>query len=235
MKLELRRPHRWDLAPYEAQQIQRELAKEVVCADASDEIHWIAGIVIGHSRFDDRIQVAVALLSFPELLLSEQVVSEYRTRFPFVPDLLSFREIPAILQALAELTRLPDLLLVDGPGIAHPKGLGIASHLGVVLELPAIGCSKCNTVGSFVQPEVNAGSITSLVWQGEIIGTVYRSKNRVAPLFISAGHRIDRDNATRIVRESCQGYRLPEPIRIASSLLNEAKQTAREAAVATDP
>jgi deoxyribonuclease V len=124
--------------------------------------------------------------------------------------------------------------MIDGPGLAHPKGLGIASHLGVVLDIPAIGCSKVNAVGSFVQPEVNAGSTTSLVWQGEIIGTVYRSKNRVAPLFISSGHRICRDTAARVVRECCQGYRLPEPTRVAAGLLSEAKQTARDAALAAE-
>ncbi|MBM3274475.1 MAG: deoxyribonuclease V [Candidatus Sericytochromatia bacterium] len=229
MKVEPRRPHRFDIAPYEAQQIQRDLARQVVSEDDLGDIATIAGIEIGHSRFDDRIQVAVAILSHPDLVLIEQVVIEHRTKFPFVPDLLSFREVPAILQALGELTRMPDLFLIDGPGLAHPKGLGVASHLGVVLDLPSIGCSKVNAVGSFVQPEVNAGSSTSLVWQGEIIGTVFRSKNRVAPLFISSGHRIARDTAARVVKDCCHGYRLPEPTRIASGLLSEAKQTAREA------
>lgn len=234
MKLELRHPHRFDIAPYEAQTIQRDLARQVVVEDDHGDIRFVAGIEIGHSRFDDRLQVAVALLSFPELLLVERSVIEFRTKFPFVPDLLSFREVPAILQAMGELSRVPDLLMVDGPGIAHPKGLGVASHLGVVLDIPSIGCCKLNAVGSFVQPEVNAGSTTSLVWQGEIIGTVYRSKNRVAPLFVSCGHRLSRETAARIVRESCQGYRLPEPTRIASTLLSEAKQIAREAALAAE-
>ncbi|MBM3271439.1 MAG: endonuclease V [Candidatus Sericytochromatia bacterium] len=194
----------------------------------------VAGIEIGHSRFDDRIQVAVAVLSYPDLQLMERAVVEHRTKFPFVPDLLSFREVPAILQALGELTRLPEMFMVDGPGVAHPKGLGVASHLGVVLDIPAIGCSKVNAVGSFVQPEVNAGSSTSLVWQGEIIGVVYRSKNRVAPLFVSSGHKVSRDTAARLVREACQGYRLPEPTRVAAGLLSEAKQTARDAALAAE-
>lgn len=234
MKVELRRPHRFDVAPYEAQQLQRDLALQVVLDDDFGEIHTICGVEIGHSRFDDRIQVAVALLSFPDLQLQERAVIEHRTKFPFVPDLLSFREVPAILKALEELSRIPDMFMVDGPGVAHPKGLGVASHLGVILDIPSIGCSKINAVGSFVQPEVNAGSSTSLVWQGEIIGTVYRSKNRVAPLFISAGNRVSRETAARLVRECCQGYRLPEPTRIASGLLSEARQTARDAALAAE-
>ncbi|MBU6428673.1 MAG: endonuclease V, partial [Cyanobacteria bacterium REEB65] len=127
-----------------------------------------------------------------------------------------------------DLPQTPDLLLVEGPGVAHPKELGIASHLGVLLDIPSIGCSKVNPVGSFVEPEVGMGSSSALVWQGEIIGTVYRSKNRVAPLFVSIGHRMSRETATRFVRECCQGYRLPEPTRIANTLLSEARQTARQ-------
>ncbi|MBM3267634.1 MAG: deoxyribonuclease V [Candidatus Sericytochromatia bacterium] len=234
MKVELRRPHRFDVAPYEAQQIQRELARQVVAEDDFPDFATIGGIEIGHSRFDDRIQVSVAVLSYPDLQLVERAVVEHRTKFPFVPDLLSFREVPAILQALGELSRLPEMFMVDGPGIAHPKGLGVASHLGVVLDIPAVGCSKVTAVGSFVQPEVNAGSTTSLVWQGEIIGVVFRSKNRVAPLFVSSGHRVARDTAARLVRETCQGYRLPEPTRVAAGLLTEAKQTARDAALAAE-
>jgi deoxyribonuclease V len=222
------------VAPYEAQEIQRDLALAVQADDDHGAINTIAGITIGHSRFDDRIQVAVAILSYPGFELRDRSVVEHRTKFPFVPDLLSFREVPAVLQALGELATLPDLLMVDGPGVAHPKGLGVASHLGVILDIASIGCSKVNAVGSFVQPEVNAGSTTSLVWHGEIIGTVFRSKNRVAPLFISSGHRVSRETASRMVQACCQGYRLPEPTRVAAGLLSEARQTAREAAMAAE-
>lgn len=215
------------MAPYEAKQLQEDLARFVVSEDDYEEVRTLAGVELGHSRFEDRIHVAVALLSFPDLELLAKSVIEYRTRFPFVPDLLSFREVPAILQALGDLPVAPDMVIVDGPGIAHPKSLGVASHLGVVLDVPTIGCSKVNNVGSFVEPEVVMGSTTNLVWQGEIIGTVYRSKNRVAPLFISSGHRVGRQTAARFVKECCQGYRLPEPIRQASSLLAGARQTAK--------
>ncbi len=225
--LETRRPHRWDVAPYEAKQLQEEFARFVVVEDDYPEVRFLAGVEVGHSRFDDRIQVAVALMAFPDLELVAKSVIEHQTRFPFVPELLTFREVPAVLQALGDLPRRPDLLLVDGPGIAHPKGLGLASHLGVLLDIPSIGCAKTATVGSFVEPEVGIGSTTNLVWQGEIVGTVYRSKNRVAPLFISSGHRIGLATAARFVRECCQGYRLPEPTRLASMLLAEARQTAR--------
>ncbi len=224
--MELQPPHRWDLPPYEAQQLQQTLSTDVVAEDALEDIHTIAGVEIGHSRFNETLTVGVSLLSYPDLALIEKRVVEYQTKFPFIPELLSFREAPAVIAALESLSRRPDLVLVDGPGIAHAKGLGVASHVGVVTGLPTIGCAKSTSVGSFVEPEVNAGSTSSLVWQGEIIGVVFRSKNRVAPLFISAGHRVGRVTAARIVSQCCQGYRLPEPLRHASNALAETKRAA---------
>lgn len=230
MNFELHHPHRWDLPPYEAQQLQQMLSADVLTDDTYGEVCTIAGVEIAHSRFNDVLTVGIALLSYPELTLIEKHVVEYQTKFPFIPELLSFREAPAVLAALDALGQAPDLVLVDGPGIAHAKGLGVASHVGVITGLPTIGCDKSTTVGSFVEPEVNAGSASSLVYQGEIIGVVYRSKNRVAPLFISSGHRIGRESAARLVRECCQGYRLPEPLRHASNALTETKHLNRAAA-----
>lgn len=229
MKLELHRPHRWELAPYEAQQVQTELQAAVVTSDDFETIRVIAGVAIAHSRFNDTMTIAVSALTFPELTVIERQVVEYQTKFPFIPDLLSFREVPGIVAALEALSVRPDLIVVDGPGITHPKGLGVASHVGVILNIPTIGCCKSSPVGTFIEPEVNAGSESALVWQSEIIGTVYRSKNRVAPLFVSTGHRISRETATAIIRQTCQGYRLPEPLRIATTHLTEAKQGAKMA------
>ena len=230
MKLELHHPHRWELAPYEAQQVQTELQAAVVTTDAFESIRVIAGVAIAHSRFNDTMTIAVSALSFPDLAVLDRQVIEYQTKFPFIPDLLSFREVPGIVAALEALSVRPDLIVLDGPGITHPKGLGVASHVGVILDIPTIGCSKSSPVGTFIEPEVNAGSESALVWQSEIIGTVFRSKNRVAPLFVSTGHRISRESATAVIRQTCQGYRLPEPLRIASTQLTEAKQGAKVAA-----
>jgi len=230
LKLELRHPHRWELAPYEAQQVQAELQAEVLTQDAMDDIRVIAGVAIAHSRFNDTMTIAVAALSYPDLAVIDRHVLEHQTKFPFIPDLLSFREVPGIVAALEALSVRPDLIVVDGPGITHPKGLGVASHVGVVLDIPTIGCSKSSPVGTYIEPEVNAGSESALVWQSEIIGTVFRSKNRVAPLFVSTGHRVSRETATAVIRQSCQGYRLPEPLRIATAQLTESKQVARATA-----
>jgi deoxyribonuclease V len=230
LKILLQHEHRWDVAPYEAQQLQKELQVKVSEVEGTAAVQAIAGIEIAHSRFSDTLTVAVAVVSYPEMVLLEEVVVEYQTKFPYIPGLLSFREVPAILKALDALKSVPDMLMVDGPGIAHPHGLGVASHVGVLTDIPTIGVSRTSLVGSYVEPEVSAGSQTSLVWQGEIIGTVYRSKNRVAPLFISVGHRINRTRANELVVACCQGYRLPEPTRHAYAALNSARTSAKAAA-----
>lgn len=223
MKIRLQNEHRWDVSPYEAQQIQKDLQALVSEAEIPSSIKTIGGIEIAHSRFSDMLVAAVSVVSFPDLTLVEEATAEFQTKFPFIPGLLSFREVPTVLTALERLSALPDLLIVDGPGVAHPHGLGIASHLGVLLDVPTIGCSRSALVGSYVEPEVSAGSQTSLVWQGEIIGTVYRSKNRVAPLFISVGNRLTRQRAHELVVSCCQGYRLPEPTRFAHAALSTAR------------
>ena len=230
MKILLQHEHRWDVAPYEAQQLQKELQAKVSEVEGDGAIQTIAGVEIAHSRFSDTLTAAIAVISYPEMVLLEEVVVEYQTKFPYIPGLLSFREVPAILKGLDALKTVPDMLMIDGPGIAHPHGLGVASHIGVLTNLPTIGVSRTSLVGSYVEPEVSAGSQTSLVWQGEIIGTVYRSKNRVAPLFISVGHRVNRTRANELVIACCQGYRLPEPTRHAYAALNSARSNARAAA-----
>jgi deoxyribonuclease V len=234
LKIHLNHEHRWDVAPYEAQQLQKDLQAKVSELESSSPVQTIAGIQIAHSRFSDTLTVAVAVISYPEMTLLEEVVVEYQTKFPYIPGLLSFREVPAILKGLEALKTVPDMLMIDGPGIAHPHGLGVASHVGVLTDLPTVGVSRTSLVGSYVEPEVSAGSQTSLVWQGEIIGTVYRSKNRVAPLFISVGHRLTRAKANELVIACCQGYRLPEPTRHAYAALNSARTSARAAAGAAE-
>lgn len=227
--MELAHPHRWDLPPVEAQRLQQQLASLVRPQDDFGELRWIAGLEVAHSRFSEQLIVAVALVSYPDLVPVVVRVATAATRFPFIPDLVSFREVPAMIEMLEGLPHRPDLVIVGGPGVAHGRNLGVASHLGVVTGLPTIGCSRSTSVGSFVEPEVIAGSTSALVYQGEIIGTVFRSKNRVAPLFVSSGHRVSRETSARLVREGCHGYRLPEPLRLASQAIASTKQNARSA------
>lgn len=225
--MELAWPHRWDLTPTEAQELQLQLAAGVRSEDAPGEVRLIAGLELAHSRFSDQITVAIALLTYPELVPVVVRVHELTTRFPFIPELASFRELPGLVEALQGLPATPDLVLVGGAGTAHPRGLGVAAHLGVVTGLPTIGVAKASMVGTFVAPEVIAGSRSSLVYQGEIIGTVFRSKNRVAPLVISTGHLVSRTRAARWVEDLCRGYRLPEPLRLAHAAIASSKQGSR--------
>ncbi|MEB3197269.1 MAG: deoxyribonuclease V [Candidatus Sericytochromatia bacterium] len=229
MTIPLFHEHRWDVSPFEAQQIQKDLQARVRETEWDGKVQTVGGIEIAHSRFSDVLVVAVSVLRYPDLALLEEITIEHRVTFPFIPGLLSFREVPAILAALERLEALPDLLLVDGPGIAHPHRLGVASHLGVLLDKPTIGCSRSALVGSYVEPEITAGSHSSLVWQGEIIGVVFRSKNRVAPLFISVGHLVNRKSAQEFVASCCQGYRLPEPTRLAHTALHHARSDMKSA------
>ncbi|MEB3328091.1 MAG: deoxyribonuclease V [Candidatus Sericytochromatia bacterium] len=235
MLIPLSHEHPWDVAPYEAQQLQRSLQGNVQEIDLEVPPRTIAGVEVAHSRFSDILVAAVSVLRLPDLTVVEEVTAEYSAVFPFIPGLLSFREVPAVLEALARLEALPDALIVDGPGVAHPHGLGVASHLGVLLNRPTIGCSRSALVGSYVEPEVSAGSQSALVWQGELIGTVYRSKNRVAPLFVSVGHRVTRATALEMVVACCKGYRLPEPTRRAHARLTEARQALRTDSLANGP
>lgn len=208
--------------------MQQQLASAVVAEDALGEVCYVAGVATSHSRFSDTVGAAIAVLQYPEMYLVEQAVVEVSTKFPFIQELMSFREGAAVMAALSLLPFAPDVLMFDAAGVAHPRGLGLASHIGVVTDLPSVGCARATLVGSFVEPEVNIGSHSALVWQGEIIGKVYRSKNRVAPLFVSVGHKVDLETALRLVKECSQGYRLPEPTRVAASLLADSRQASKE-------
>lgn len=235
MPLSLSHEHAWNVSPYEAQQLQKALQALVSQADIPGDIRTVAGVEVAHSRFSETLVASVSVLNYPELRVVQEVTAEYRAEFPFIPGLLSFREVPAVLAALEKLDDPPDLIIVDGPGVAHPHGLGVASHLGVLLNRPTVGCSRSVLVGSYVEPEVSAGSQSALVWQGELIGTVYRSKNRVAPLFVSVGHLVSRTRALEMVVACCKGYRLPEPTRHAHARLSEARAAEKPTRVANDP
>jgi len=163
-------------------------------------------------------RAAVVLVSYPELEVVEQSVVEAPTAFPYVPGLLSFREVPALVRAFEGLQHAPDLLLVDGHGYAHPRRFGIACHLGLLLGLPTIGVGKSRLCGDHPEPGGVRGETVRLVDKGEIIGRVVRTRDGVRPIFVSVGQHIGLDEATNWVLRLCRGYRLPEPIRVADKL-----------------
>ncbi len=214
----LKYPHPWRLSPEEAEALQRRLASAVTPAPLDwDALTTVGGVDVGIR--DERLRAAVVVLRFPTLQLLDQAVAEVPLTMPYVPGLLSFREIPAILEALKELRLRPDVLMVDGHGIAHPRRLGIAAHLGVVLDWPTIGVAKSILVG---HPQgalgEEAGSTVPLVDDGQVVGMGVRTRARVKPVWVSIGHRVTLDDAVQLVLRSARGYRLPEPTRLAHHL-----------------
>ena len=205
--------HSWDVTPEEARQLQNELRTQVVGTDRFGKINTVAGADIGFKQ--DIARASVVVLSFPELQVVESVVTESPVRFPYIPGLLSFREIPPLLTAFAQLQTEPDLVIVDGQGMAHPRRFGLASHLGLVLDKPTIGCAKSRLWGRYEEPETEQGSYTYLMDKDEVIGGAVRTRKNVQVVYISIGHRISLDSARTWTLVCCRGYRLPETTRYA--------------------
>jgi len=215
--MEMAALHSWDVSAGEAVAIQQRLRALVVRENGFDpaQVRTIAGT---DASYRDKAYAAIVVLSLPDLEVVEQVVAERETPFSYVPGLLSFREAPAVLDAMEKLTIRPDLLMFDGQGVAHPRRLGIAAHLGVYLGMPSIGCAKSRLTGSYEEPGPQAGDTSPLMAGREQIGVVLRSKSRTNPLFISIGNLIDLPTATDFVLRTLRGYRLPEPTRLADRL-----------------
>jgi deoxyribonuclease V len=213
--MELRDLHRWDLSPKEAIAVQRELASLVVCQGSPGRVRRVAGVDCSVDRVEKRGTGAVVVLSYPELEVIETAVAEAPLTFPYVPGLLSFRETPVLREAFRKIAGPIDLLLVDGQGYAHPRRFGSACHLGLLLDVPAIGCAKSRLLGEHAEPGRAAGSRSDLIDKGEVIGSVLRTRAAVKPLFVSSGHRIGLAEAEAWVLRCCRGYRLPEPTRLA--------------------
>ncbi len=207
--------HPWKVAPAQAIEIQRHLAPQVIRCGTPTDVRRVAGVDISVGNRSSGGRGAVVVLSYPELEVVEQAVVEVKVQFPYVPGLLSFRETPVLLEVFDRIEEKPDLLLVDGQGFAHPRRFGIACHLGLLFDLPTIGCAKSRLCGQHGQPEAEAGSRVPLVDGDEPIGTVLRTRDGVSPIYVSVGHRIGLDEATEWVLRCCRGYRLPEPTRMA--------------------
>lgn len=208
----------WPTNATEAIAIQKKLRNDVQIYDDFTKIEYIAGIDCSYDIKSKLSFAIIVIMKLGELAPIEIVRAELPTGFPYVPGLLSFREIPVILAAFNQLKIQPDLLMVDGHGIAHPRRLGIAAHLGVLLDIPSIGVAKSKLTGHYKEPNLTKGSWNVLTDKGIKIGTVLRSKDNVKPLFISPGHRIGQETAVELVLQCLTKYRLPEPTRIADKI-----------------
>ena len=209
--------HGWDLIPAEARAVQERLAPSVVRRDALGPVRWIAGLDV-HFPEKHLARAAVVLVAYPEMVPVEVAVVEDAVHFPYVPGLLSFREAPALLKALGRMRTKPDLLLIDGQGLAHPRRFGVACHLGLLADIPAIGCAKSRLIGVAGDPGPDRGDWTALIDSGEMVGAVVRTRAGVKPLYVSTGHRVSLETARTWVLACGGRFRLPEPCRLAHRL-----------------
>ena len=210
--------HPWDVTPAQARAIQLQGRGRVIAEDRLGDVRRVAGIDVGFEQDGAISRAAVAVLDFPELRLVESAVARLPTSFPYVPGLLSFREIPAVLEALGRLSERPDLLLCDGQGYAHPRRFGLACHLGVLTGLPSIGVAKSRLIGTHDALPEQKGAWVPLLDGDETIGAVLRTRTAVAPLYVSIGHRVSLPTAIRWVLACTTRYRLPETTRQAHRL-----------------
>jgi len=207
--------HRWDLSPAEAKALQLELAERVITETTFDpsEVQTVAGVDVSIRK--GMARAAVVVLKLTDLKPVDCAVSEAPATFPYIPGLLTFREGPIVLRALEQVTIWPDLLIFDGQGIAHPQRIGLAAHMGVILDHPSIGCAKSRLTGTHAEPGNQVGDWEPLTDDREVIGAVVRSRAGVKPLYVSIGHRVDLITAIDLVLQCTQGYRLPETTRYA--------------------
>lgn len=213
-----------NVSPQEAREVQERLRDKVSLKDDFGHIKTVAGVDVSISRFSRRAECGIVVLQFPTLDVVEGRTFSAEVSFPYVPGLLAFREVPIFLKTYELLQTRPDVLFFDGHGYAHPRRFGLACHAGVLLDAPSIGCAKSLLIGEYDELGIEAGSVSPIIDQtGERIGDALRTKTDVKPVFISPGHRISFDTATRIALECCRGVRIPEPTRLAHRLVSRSR------------
>ena len=222
--------HSWNVSPQEAIKLQEKLKKRIILKKDFSKVKRIAGADISFSKKSNRGYAAVIVFSFPdnrrldEARRQLEVLEEQHAigslKFPYIPGLLTFREGPLLIEAFKKIKIEPDVIIFDGQGIAHPKRLGLATHMGILLGKPTIGCAKSRLIGTYQEPKSEKNSYSLLKDDDEIIGAVLRTRDNISPVFISPGHRIDLKSSLEIVLECLRDYRLPEPTRQAHLLVN---------------
>ncbi len=220
----MRQLHSWDLRPAEAIALQIELQSQLKLQPLAPMPRFVAGADLSFDKGSDTVYAGIVVLSLPDLQIVEERGLKTTAPFPYVPGLLSFRESPAILEVWELLRQKSDLLITDGQGTAHPRGFGIACHLGLWLDIPTIGCAKTRLCGQFDPPGDERGISSPLVYKKQIIGAALRTKTRVSPVYASPGHLIDLDSSLAILLKCDGGYRVPEPTRRAHLFVNRLRR-----------
>ena len=205
--------HPWNVKPKEAMKIQMDLRKRIELQDSFSEVRVVAGADVSFDKEKNESYGGVITYSFPELKEIERRGAVREVSFPYIPGLLAFREAPVLLEAFASLKAEPDVILFDGQGLAHFRRMGIATHMGILLDKPAIGCAKSRLIGTFEEPGEDMGCYSHLVDGGQTVGVVLRTKKRVHPIFVSQGNKISLKTCIEIVLKCLDGYRIPKPTR----------------------
>lgn len=215
--------HPWDLSKEEALNLQQELAAKVITNDQLGEIKLVAGVDVAYQKNSDRLVAAVVILNADTLEIVETATAEDIEHFPYIPGLFSFRELPPLIKAFAQLQHTPDLVVCDGQGLAHPRRFGLACHLGVIFDVPTIGCGKTRLLGEYQEPDTTRGAVAPLVDvdNGEVIGNVLRTQTGISSIYVSIGHRISLTTACEWVLKLSPKYRLPETTRQADQVVRE--------------
>jgi deoxyribonuclease V len=213
---------------HDAIETQNLLASKVCHYDDFEEIKHVAGVDIAYDKNSDKMVSGIAILDAKSLEVLETSTVRDHVQFEYIPGLLSFRELPAIAKALEQIKLTPDLIICDGQGLAHPRRFGVACHLGVVFNVPTIGCGKSRLIGEFQQPDQERGSFSHLIHEKEIIGAVVRTQNKINPVYVSIGHRVTLDTAIKWVLHFAPHYRLPETTRAADHLVREALKASQD-------
>ncbi len=213
--------HSWNLSEQEAKQLQTTLATKVIKKDLLVDVRLIAGVDVAYKKDSDKLISAAVILDTDTLEVVEIAIAVDKVQFPYIPSLFSFREIPPLIKAFSKLKLTPDLIVCDGQGIAHPRRFGLACHLGVLYDIPTIGCGKTRLIGEADTPNIKRGAYTPLLDNNEVIGAVLRTQNKVNPVYISIGHRVSLLTACSWVLKLSPKYRLPETTRIADQAVRK--------------
>ncbi|MFQ5965370.1 MAG: deoxyribonuclease V [Candidatus Scalinduaceae bacterium] len=218
--------HSWNVNYKEAVNIQERLKKSVILKSPFKKLNGklIGGADVSYNKVSDRFYAGVVVFELQSMRKIEETTASGKVDFPYIPGLLSFRESPILLKAFSKVKKEPDIIILDAQGIAHPRGVGLASHMGLLLNKPSIGCAKTRLIGTYNEVGEEVGCFSQLKIDGKIVGVVLRTRKNVKPVFVSPGHKIDLATSIDIVQKSCSGYRLPEPTRQAHNLVNKIKK-----------
>ncbi len=218
--------HPWNVSYKEAVEIQKILKKQITLKGSFKNLNGklIAGADVSYDKEIDRFYAGVVVFELQTMQKIEEVTASGKVGFPYIPGLLSFREAPILLRAFSKVRKTPDIIMLDAQGIAHPRGIGLASHIGLLLNKPSIGCAKTRLIGEYNNVGKEVGYYSQLTIKGKTVGVVLRTRKNVKPVFVSPGHKIDLVTSIDIVLKSCRGYKLPEPTRQAHNLVNKVRK-----------